>query len=256
MKKAIDRMWSDILQGKNITTYTVIFFAFLIPTLNTLGLLSNDWLQKLMMPLLGLLLSDAVAKGWMLRDIQFGSRAYPIRVHKRWGDSNVYNAIESATKSIVIITSWVVDPPIITDHIQAAYKNRSSPLKVQVYMLDPALPFGAQRYYEIYEKDIEEARKQFNANFDACITSFKTVFRNEQKIEIEIFKYSTMPFLKLYVIDGSEYFFSWFPASTHATTNICLHLSQSQATDESQQVIENLKVQIQKLRERSVKIDW
>jgi len=203
MKETIQRIWKDISHGKNIVNYLLISISILLPALNLLGIASPEWIIRLSLPVLGILVANALSNGWLLQEIQQGVKHSPVRMHKRWIDGEIHTALAHAKKSVTIISTWAVDSPTLGDYIRQACERAKNKITIDVYMLDPDKPYGKQRYIEVYS----DPDKSINANFEEI---YRTKFRdaaenfrirlgNLKSADLTIHKYRLMPTIKLLI---------------------------------------------------------
>jgi len=162
MKETIRRIWKDISHGKNILNYLLIGMSVLLPALNLLGIASEEWIIRLSLPVLGILVANTLSNGWSLQEIQQGVKDSPIRIHKRWTDGEVFKALAGAKKSVSIVSTWAVDSSTIGEHIRDACDRAKGKITINIYMLDPDKPCGKQRYVEVYY----DPSKSMNSDFE------------------------------------------------------------------------------------------
>lgn len=246
MKKTLTRVWKDITRGKHIIDYVLILAAIVLPVLNLVGLLTSDRLVLAMLPILGLLIAKAVAQTW--------EKGNDIRIHENW-TGEVYEAFTKAKKSIVVLTSWVVDATTIADKIKKASGKTNRKLTVEIYMLDPDKPFGAQRYWEVY-RSIKpystDCEIQYRSNFAQSVMHFRNRLGNVSNVDLKIYKYDTLPTAKVFIVDDEKFFFGWLQAKAASTENVCIELSARSRDEDVLYTIDRLKDHIEGLEKSRV----
>jgi len=256
MKETIRRIWKDISHGRNIVNYVLICIAILLPALNLLGIASSEWIIRLCLPVLGILVANALSNGWLLREIQLGVKHSPVRIHKRWTDGEIYTALAEAKKSVTIIGTWAVDSPTLGDYIRQACEREKNKITIDVYMLDPDKPYGKQRYIEVYSESAKrlnfECEEAYRTKFKDAADNFRIRLGNLENAHLTIYKYPTMPSIKLFIVDNEKFFFSWLSALEATTPNVCFELTVKGSNEESYRAIEKIRNHLQKLSSDSV----
>lgn len=242
MKKTLTRIWKDITHGKHIIDYVLILGAIALPVLNLLGLVTADRLILATLPILGLLIAKAVSQTW--------EKGNDIRIHENW-TGEVYEAFATAKKSIVVLTSWVVDAPILADKIKKACGRMNKKLTVEIYMLDPDKPFGAQRYGEVYEPDKPHSTKwesKYRLNFEHSVDHFMNRLKTLSNVDLKIYKYGTLPTAKIFIVDDEKFFFGWLQTNWASTENVCIELSSKSRDEDVLYAIDRLRKHIAGLK--------
>lgn len=239
--KIIRHILQDIRRGKHLADYFLITVAFVLPALNLFDLIPAERLLTAMLPVLGLLVFKAVASTW--------DESADVEIHENWS-GQVYDAIASAKKSVVILTSWVVDATTVAERVGTACSNTKR-LKVDVFMLDPDHPFGPLRFGEVYQSGKPfnpDWETKYRYHFDHAVEQFKQRLGGEENVELTFLKYPTMPVVKICAIDDSKFFFGWLPAAKVSTKNVCVELSAKSADPGVLSLIEKLREHVATLR--------
>lgn len=256
MQDALRSIWADISSGKNIVAYLLIVAAIVLPALNIAGVVTTDWMLRLVLPTLGLLLAGNILNRRLLAKIADLPPEISVGVHQSWGSGEVYRALAGARESVVIVTSWVIDSAVLGDHIRRAAANLKTDLSVDVYMLDPKGPLGALRYAEIFpETKTEELPSKYKLRFEEAVADFRTKFKTVSNVKVKFSSYASMPEIKLFVVDKKHYFFSWLVADGASTDNVCLHVSSENLSEDAQLVVAKLRDQLRVIQERSSAVE-
>ena len=235
MKKTLFRIWKDVSRGKNIIDYLLILAAIVLPLLNIFKVVSLERIIWATLPTLGLLVAKSVSNTWR--------EAREVRIHENW-TGEVYEAVAKARESIVILTSWVSDPVPLADKISTACGKTNKTIPVDIYMLDPDEPYGAQRYGEIHEpgrKHDPSCAALYRSTFENAVKTFNQRLNRTKNVSLTFHTYATMPHVKISVIDNERFFFSWLPADGGSTMNACFELSAKSADEDVQYVIGKLR---------------
>lgn len=255
IKAFLSNIREDFSHGRNYLHYLLILAAILMPVLNLLRVVSDEWLFRVMLPTLSLLLASAVSNSRLLRDLNVRREQPLVVIHEHWS-GEIYEIVASARKSIVILTSWAIDSPTLGDKIHDACKRARDEINVDVFMLDPDRPFGAQRYGEVFESDsepqnLEDWSQQYKARFESACKDFTRKLRKPPNARLKLYKYPLMPALKLYIIDDEKFFFSWLTADGGSTNNVCFELSSLSNDPNILYAKEKFRAHIEALREKS-----
>lgn len=159
-----------------------------------------------------------------------------VQIYKDWEPS--WRAIESAQESILIIDSF-----FLNEHgrLRAALEQnaakRTTPLTISIFITSPEREFGAQRKREL-RLPVEEASHAFTA-FAKRITQsemahYKKVIGDIAgpiqhsgdglNARVVLFEYVCMPSIRIILVDGTQFFWSWFPLGAQNPSHLCLHL--------------------------------
>jgi len=249
MKRILSQIWKDLSHGKHIIDYVLILVAFVLPVLNIFKLVSTERIIWATLPILGLLAAKAVSNTWR--------ETGEIRIHENW-TGEVYEAFAKARKSIVVLTSWVIDAATLADKISTACEKTNKTLDVDIYMLDPGKPFGAQRYGEIHEAGKDQdwyqdphCKDWYRTTFETAVKTFKHRLNKTKNVRLKFRMYATMPHVKICVIDDETFFFSWLPADEASTKNACFELSDKSADDDVRYAIGKLREHLKALSGQS-----
>jgi hypothetical protein len=248
MKRTLSQIWKDLSHGKQIIDYALILVAFVLPVLKLLGLVSTEQVIWATLPALGLLIAKAVSNTWR--------EAGDVRIHENWS-GEVHEALAKAKESIVILTSWVVDAPTVADKISVACRRINRKLKVDIYMLDPRQPFGAQRYGEVYDsKNVTGAGwlSNYRNHFETSRAQISNRLKSAN-VDLKFHIYRTMPNVKICVVDKERFFFSWLPADDASTKNVCFELSKKSTNEDVQYAIDKVWEHLDALTMKSADAD-
>ena len=177
-----------------------------------------------------------------------------LRVYSHWNVKEVFDVISSVQESVVIVQSWVGEATALASYIGDASRESNKVLKVDIYMLDPDRPFGGQRHAEVdgYPDGTEMVwREKFREKFKGAAETLKRHLSGVQNINLTIYKYATMPELRMYIVDGREFIFSWFPVKGPASQSICFHLAANSTVREDLLIVERLRSQLEGIHKAS-----
>jgi len=181
-----------------------------------------------------------------------------LKIYNHWNVKEVYDVISSASASVVIIESWVAEAATLSSHIRDASDRTNKRLNVEVYMLDPDRQFGAQRFAEVggHSDGTETVwREKFREKFTDTVDTLKRHLSGAQNVRLAIYKYATMPTLRMYIVDDREFFFGWFPANGPSSQNVCFHFTASLSVKENHWVVDSLRSQLEGIRKASQSIE-
>ncbi len=186
-----------------------------------------------------------------------------------WHDPRVDLLISSAKESIEVVDSYFDEATYLAPLVGRALSKAKGPLAVTVRMVDPIVPFGPQRYLERLEytersgKTWEEFSRQYQEDFQTYCTAIRAGFNNNRQLRdalrnghlvLEIYKYRTMPQIRLIVVDKSNVVFGWYPLADTNPNFPCFMLLSSSPVSIDQAVVERITVQLAEIHRESSKL--
>lgn len=261
--RVLRRFWEDIRRGKNIGLYTMVIVAIILTVLDLVGLAPRSWVARINLAMLGLLATAMLGNRDKVEQVLQKLAQMPrgllpgATIYEHWMVKEVYDVIRSAKESVVIVESWVGEAPTLSGCIKHASRHSSGRLKVDIYMLDPDKSFGAQRRAEVdgYSNGADmEWQKRFQEKFEDAAATIQRHLSGVQNIDLTIYKYATMPEIKMYVVDDEEFIFSWFPVDGPSSDNVCFHLSASSPIRENLLAVDRLRNQLKGIHNAAINI--
>jgi len=246
-------IWRDIRRGESIDLYAAVAVAIPVAILNLLGITRPSITSAITLTILALLASAALVGRHKNEQIleklsELSSKtSIGARIYKHWLAKDVQDVIGYAKRSITIIDSWFGEAAFLAAYIAREERSLGVKLKVNVYMLDPDLPFGAQRRAEFdgnCDGTSQEWREKYRSRFIDSVETLRRHLSNIDNLELCIYKYRTMPEIRMYVVDDREFIFSWFPVNGPSAENVCFHLSSTTASEGTFRAIERLRLQM------------
>lgn len=263
MRKILRLVWAEIRKGENIDQYLIILLAFLLAILNLFGITNVTWITSITLAVLGMLAIGTLVNRHITEQViarvseLTANRESHVRAFSNWRVDEIREHLLSAKSSIVIIESWVAEAATLAGYIRDASQRTRNTLKVEIFMLDPEKPFGAQRRAEVEGivsgNDTIWKQKYLN-KFDESIDVMQRHLADAKNIDLKIYKYPTLPEMRLYVIDDADFVFGWFPFKSPSTENVCFYVSKYSKIKESLIAIESLQKQLNEIRSVSQKI--
>ena len=250
------------------TTVRVYLPAIVVAVVGTIVLLTPHLQEKLASLTLVVLSAFAFLIGLdRLKLIQLTKLLRPlahnatsIRVFKTWHDQWIFDQISSARKSIVIVDSCFDEPTMLSILVDRALEHGVERLDVSIYMLDPDEPFGAQRLLEIGGRwgglDAAELGAKYKEMFQVCVDSIRTNLSNFLTVKLKIYKFTTMPAMRLFIVDDIKFIFSWFPANAVAPANVCFFLSAGSPLGADCEAVQCLQKQLEEIQNVSRLVSW
>lgn len=252
--KTLKKILAEVLKGKNIPTYLSILFVIVLFTLKFFKIQNEVDIQVVILAILTIILINKIQKKWILNeqtDILNEIDAYINKPHfeiiDSWSSSKVYEGIANTTMDIVLVQSWFPDIPNISEGLVKA--STKCKINVDFYLIEPSSPFGVQRWKEVNKKldmNYEDAVEKYIAQFNTTIENIKNRLDNLKNITYQIRTYSTLPALKFYIIDNSEFYFGWLGLEGNSTQNVCFHISKSNGSEVTQKacdkIIDHLRI--------------
>lgn len=166
-------------------------------------------------------------------------------VFKSWAETDVLDLISSAKASIEILDSYYNEAPALAPLLNKALDNGAGCVKLGIYMLSPDSRFGGQRLREHREdtgnKSDQAYEEEYGKLFEACVTAAVDNLMWNKGVKLTIHKYSTMPELRLIVIDDTDFIFGWFPAKALNPHHPCFHLRAKSPFPMDQVAVEALR---------------
>lgn len=237
IKQSLWHIWQDLRERRNLEMYFFLVVTFAMFVASLLGVSNQQWFFTLVLSSLLLLMwqmteyrrfIERTDRNFeIVHDVLRKELQKPIRIYNHWRVKEVCDLIASAKESIVIIDSWFGESPALAGCI----KNSAQPLpllKIDVYMLDPEKPFGAQRHAEWagQVRATERSPDDFRAKFNDSIQTFRAHFSGMPTVSYSFYKYPTLPEIRMYIIDNKHFIFSWFPVYSPSAENICFHVTE------------------------------
>ena len=180
-----------------------------------------------------------------------------------WNDAEIHTLLSHAHKSIDIIDSYYDEATTLAGWIAKAMENGAERLDINIYMCDPKYDFGAQR---LIEKDNNARRKK--RVFEDVKVEYERKFRSwceelqdkltqspsiqKSQIALRIYKYSTMPSMRVIGVDDLDFVLGWFPLSDANPTYSCLMVSASSTSPGDIKFVERVRNQIKEVAKVSV----
>jgi len=265
MRQQLRNVWEDLSHGKHLATYPLMLAAValsvwrlgarLVAGLRGTGDASfstTDWMLIVGLPLLALLLGNALGTRRLLEGLGATRAGHAVTVLENWHSGKIAEALGRSRKSVVILSSWLIEPANLGDSIRQAASKTPGQLTVDLFMLDPERPLGAERYGEIFpETPAGERARKYHLRFEEGMADFLARVQRLPNVTPRFLAYPSMPEIKLYAVDDEHYFFSWLMADGHSTNNVCLYVSARNEAEEARWVVAKLRHQIEVLRQRS-----
>ena len=264
MIPTLKRIWKDIRKGENIDLHITVAVAITLTVLNLVGLAPQALVGPITLTVLSLLAITSLGNRYRLEHTLEKLKLMPLgpspslRTYSHWNVKEVYDVIRSAKESVVIVQTWVGEAATLSSHIREASHQTSKGLKVDIYMLDPDRPFGGQRIAEAngYQDGTEMVwREKFREKFKDVPETLKRHLSGAQNVNLTIYKYATMPALRMYIMDDREFIFSWFPVNGPASQSVCFHLAANSAIGEDLLAVERLRSQLKGIHKVSQVIE-
>jgi hypothetical protein len=221
------------------------------------------------------ILRDRKQRGALIKEVRLATEGTgDIRIFSSWNEQEVQNLIASARKSITIVDSWF-DEAVPLAHLIDRAKSQIPQLKVDVFMADKDLPYGAQRIKEIGSERLQrinegdnDFNKMYRELFDVAVKSLQ-IYVSDSAIDREreagdaarsstsltIYAHALMPGIRLIVIDeateNAKFIFSWFPLGSVSVKNVCLSVSKDSVSERDRLTARHLEGQLKVIRQHS-----
>jgi hypothetical protein len=178
-----------------------------------------------------------------------------VSIFSSWNDSGVKALISSATESLVIVDTWYDEATELARLIADAKAHAPGDLKVDVYMLSEASPFGEQRKREIAGgRPIDSSGAAYAQSFGEGVAALRGNVGAVPGVRLALYRYTTMPGLRLTVVDERKYVFSWFPFGTYSVNNVCLMISTDAVSRVGLEAITCLRRQLKGIKSTATEI--
>ncbi len=257
------RIWNEVRRGENIDLYVTILIAIGLVSLNLTGFAQRPLMAPITLTVLGLLAIAILANRYRLdeslKQLSKLSQNYysDITIYEHWRVPEVHNILRSAKKSIYIVDTWIGEAITLLGCIGDASRKSREKIIVNFYILSPEKPFGGQRFAE-YEGQLEDTKtswqQKYLKTYNWTITTLQK-HSSELDIDMSIYKYINMPSIRLYIIDDEEFVFSWFPADSPSSENVCFHFSETSENKEIHYAAEKLRRHLQGIQKHCKRVD-
>jgi hypothetical protein len=235
----------------------VLYGAYLYFRLELGSITSNQLPEIIVSIVVGLAVSmriDRSRRDKLARQVELlAHNASSTRVFKSWAEIDVLNLISSAKASIEILDSYYNEAPALVPLLNKALENGADRINLVIYMLSPDSRFGGQRLREHRDETCDKSEKAYEKEygklFEACVTSAVDNLMWNKRVKLTIQKYSTMPELRLIVIDDTDFIFGWFPAKALNPHHPCFHLRAKSPFPVDQVTVEALRHHFKSIRE-------
>jgi serine/threonine protein kinase/GNAT superfamily N-acetyltransferase len=187
-----------------------------------------------------------------------------IKVCDDWHDDEVKRLMSSAQSSIDIVDSYYDEANDLANYVKNALRWTQR-LQVNLYMLDPTKPFGGQRLIEILDREAREQNKlgaldkAYKKWFEHCCRDVRAKFSETERIKesgtvLKLYCYSTMPCLRMFVVDRSHFVVGWFPLNETNPNYPCIIVSKLSPSEADRGFVERLSRQLDKISESAVEV--
>ena len=187
-----------------------------------------------------------------------------IRVCDDWYDHGVQRFMSSAQSSIDIVDSYYDEANALANYVAKAL-SRTEKLQVNLYMLDPAKPFGRQRLIEKQDhlarekNEVGALDQAYKEMFERCCRDVREKFSETRRIKesgtvLKIYCYPTMPCLRMFVVDRSHFVVGWFPLNETNPNYPCIIVSKTSPSEADRRLVERLSHQLDKISESAVEV--
>jgi hypothetical protein len=243
----IKSIWKDIKRGENIELYVLLSAAIVALFLHFLDVEVQEYFRPL-----GLAAVAVFAIALLGIRHRLESQALPaVKVFKHWGAPEVKKLLSRTRKSLTVVDSWICEALDITRCLKDADRATSGNIEANFYLLDPDEPHGAQRVaaMKIPQKiSDDEARHIFRTEHMATIQMLRDGLKEVNNVKGHIYTYPTMPSLRLYAVDDTEFLFCSFPLGKSTSSAACFYLSARSSDDASLLAIEEIRHQLKILQ--------
>jgi hypothetical protein len=181
-----------------------------------------------------------------------GQEMSSVTIFSSWNDAGVRALISSATTSIVIVDTWYDEATELANLITKAMPHVNGQLRVDVYMLSESLPFGGQRKKEI--ADTGSSGAAYAQSFGEAVAALNGNVGKLPNVKLSLYKYDTMPGVRLIVIDDQKFVFSWFPLGAYSVNNVCVFVSTDSVSKGDIDAIKCLRRQLERIHAATTKI--
>lgn len=176
-----------------------------------------------------------------------------------WDDIKIQTLLNYARKSIDIVDSYYDEAPLLANRVAKALRNGAQTLNVNVYMLDPACSFGAQRLLEREscevraQRTFDEAKAEYHDTFKECCKDLRAKFTQTRdisgsRVDLKIYKYPTMPGMRLIAVDDLHFVVGWFPLNDTNPNYPCFIVSSSSCSAADLKLVERIRQQRDEIR--------
>lgn len=258
------RIWDDVRRGDNIDLYATITVALGLVILNLIGFNQQTLIAPITLAVLGLLSIAILGNRYRVQELLQKMSQMPaglasgVKIYEHWRAQEVHDILRSAKSAVVIIDSWIGEATTLAGCIRDASIKASGRLTVHIYVLDPVKPFGAQRraeYEGVFDSVEKVWRDRYEIKYQDSIEALQSHLSKLNNINLNIYTYTTMPEIRLYIVDDEEFVFSWFPVDSPSSDNVCFHLSENFANRENRSAIEKLRNHFLGVHKASQKVD-
>ena len=189
-----------------------------------------------------------------LQSVLSASEPGSTRACEDWDDPRIELWMNHSCESIDIIDSYYDEAPWLASRVAKALRNGAPTLNVNVYMLDPACTFGAQRLLERErcevraQKMFEDAKAEYDATFQQCCKDLRAKFRQTRDITgsqviLKIYKYPTMPGMRMIAVDDAHFVVGWFPLNDTNPNYPCFMVSASSSAPADLKLVKRIRQQ-------------
>ena len=247
--KSLERILKNIKRGENIELYALIVSAIPLALLSWFGMFMAEHMIPICMGVF------AIALLGIRYRLDSLSPPAP-RVYENWGVWEISALLRQARSSITVIDSWLCEATEIARSIREAADAAKSSIEVNLFFIDPDKPYGGQRIAEMEQNPSEISEKgakgKFRGQFESSMERLRQHLKSADNVDLHIFLYSTMPSLRLYVIDNQEFVFCWFPLGKSSSDAACFHLSARSSDKNIYLAIKEIRDEIKAIRDMSI----
>jgi hypothetical protein len=266
MKAFLKNAWQDIKDRKNIELYLTLAVALGLLAASIFGIQTTSAVMQLILVALTVLIYGMVSQkqftdrtdknfGQLNMMLQNARDSDRLRTYPHWRVREIQDILTYAKESIVVIDSWYGEAPALAGFVRDGKSHRDTTLDVKIYMLDPDKPFGAQRYSEFSGIPATNSvcNEQFRLKFNDSISTARRHLEPMADVRLAFYKYSTMPEIRMFIVDDMEFIFGWFPVDGPSAENVCFHVSETDA-EEAKRTIQMLRKHYQGLQKVSTPV--
>jgi hypothetical protein len=166
-----------------------------------------------------------------------------------WHDPTVRGVISRAMRSVVILDSYFSEAAWLASILPRTPKNNTGRLTVTLYICSRDGLFGAQRVAEHSGKSrpIPDLRT-YQKKFDEWLVDLQTLVGELPNIDLEVYEYETMPELRLFVVDDTQFVYGYFPAHTTNPWHPCQYVHRSVLPGTRSLLIDHLYQHVRKVK--------
>jgi len=176
------------------------------------------------------------------------------RLLNTWGEADKF--ISSARSKIDFVDSLHSDSSHFSTLIGEAGKANS--LKVNIHMLDPDFDYGAARLQEMRigdkDKTIPDLKTEYLAEFGTCLNQIKTHLSEIPKVSLQVFKYKTMPGMRMIIIDDSHFIVGWFPLYARNPAYSCIYVPANSLAEQDVEAVKRFRKQLEWVQTMGTKV--